>query len=472
MSNEKGGALKRTLGFWDLLALGFGAIIGWGWLAMGGFWITKAGSFGASLAFIIAAIMMCFVGLAYCELTAAMPMAGGVMNFSWRAFGPKVSFFTAWLLCLGYVAMTAWEGVATVAAIDFLVPMKGATLYTIAGNDVNLISLLVALAAALLMFIMTLRGIEAMAKVQNISIIIMVVIVIVFAVIATFKGSTENLQPAFVDGPKGIFSILLMCVLFMGGFDTIPQAAEEMKISKKVLVKVMLSAILLAALWYMITILATSASLTNEEVAANTLAAGAAFNKITGSVWGGNILVISGILGILTSWIALYIGSTRLIYSMARAGMLPEIFAKVHPKHNTPVVAIYFVGATTLIAPFFGKQALTWLSNAGGWGINFGFGMAALSFLVLRFKEPEMERPFKVPMGKLVGIIAVLMTFSLVIATLPGVTMFSLVWPTEALIVIGWLAFGLILMGISVKSGRFKGVNERMKAVLNSANKD
>lgn len=467
MSNENKPALKRSLGKWDLLALGFGAIIGWGWLSMGGFWITAAGSVGACVSFLIVGIMMCFIGLTFCELTSAMPKAGGVMNYAWRAFGPKVSFLAAWMMCLGYTAMTAWEGLATVAAVDFLVPSANSkVLYSVAGYDVSLFSLVVALAAAAFMFVITLRGIDTLSKFSNISIIIMVVIVVIFAIAAVIKGDTANLEPAFKDGFSGVFSIMLMCALFMGGFDTIPQMAEETNISRKSIGNILLGAIGLSMIWYFITLLATGLSISADEAGSATLAAGTAMNVIFGSSIAGKVLVISGILGILTSWVSLYIGATRLLYSMARVGMLPAAFAKLHPKYNTPYIATYVVGATTFIAPFFGRQALQWLSNAGGWAINFGLGMAALSFLVLRFKEPTMERPYKVPCGKLVGFIAVGMSFTLIIMNLPGVSAFSLVWPYEVVIVLGWILLGVIFFIISSSSGRFSQVNGNLKRVV------
>ena len=466
MNDNKSG-LKKVLGKWDVLALGFGAMIGWGWLSMGGYWISTAGSLGACLSFAVAGLMIIFVGLAFCELSSAMPKAGGVMNYTWRAFGPKVSFFSAWMLTLGYVAMTAWEGIATVAAVDFLFPTEnGSALYSVAGQDVYLLSLVIALVAAAIMFFLPSRGIDTIAKFQNASIVIMVVVVIIFAVFAFIKGDVHNLEPTFPNGIKGSVSIMLMCVLFLGGFDTIPQVAEEMNLPRKMVGKLVLTSILLALLWYFITILATAISLTQEQLGGATLAAGTAMGVVFGSEWAGKLLVVSGILGILTSWVALYIGATRLLFGMARVGMLPEAFSKLHPKYNTPHVATCVVGVLTFIAPFFGRQALQWLSNAGGWAINLGFGMAALSFLVLRFKEPDMERPYRVPCGKVVGFLAVAMSFTLVIMCLPGVSTFSLVWPHEAGIVIAWFVVGAILFALSNKTGRFKNVDKNIRQVV------
>jgi len=471
MGHTQQGELKKSLGKWDLLALGFGAIIGWGWLSMGGYWISSAGPLGACLAFIIMGFMMCLVGLTYCELTSMMPKAGGVINFTWRAMGSKVAFVAGWMMTLGYVAMTAWEGLATVAAVDFLFPVDDSkVLYSIAGCNVSALSLVVAIGTAILMFVLTIRGMDALSKFTNISVIIMVIIVVIFAVAAVVKGDISNLEPGMPNGMAGVLSICLMCALFLGGFDTVAQASEESSVSPKSIGKVLIGCLVLSILWYLVTLIATALSLNANEVKGSVLAAGTAINKVFGSPVAGVALIVAGIFGILTSWVALYIGSTRLIFGMARVGMLPKAFAKVHPKYGTPYLAIYFVGIITVLAPFLGRTALQWLSNAGGFGINFGYGAAALAFLVLRFKEPKAERPYKVACGKLVGLLAVGMSFTLIIISFPGVSMFSLIWPQEALIVLAWIGIGAVFFVRNMIGDKNKNVDEQLRHIVYDRN--
>lgn len=125
MQNKNEG-FERVLNKKDVLALAFGAMIGWGWVVMSGSWINSAGSLGAILAFLLGGIVVIFVGLTYAELTVAMPKVGGEHVFSYRGLGVGASFICTWAIILGYVSVVAFEAVAlpTVMNTCFLVTRK------------------------------------------------------------------------------------------------------------------------------------------------------------------------------------------------------------------------------------------------------------------------------------------------------------------------------------------------------------
>ncbi|MFP3366205.1 APC family permease, partial [Pseudoalteromonas sp. SIMBA_148] len=110
-------------------------------------------------------------------------------------------------------------------------------------------------------------------------------------------------------------------------------------------------------------------------------------------------------------WNAFYIGGSRAIYALAHAGMLPAWLGKLHPKHKTPTNAVLLIGLLSCIAPFFGRPALVWIVDAGGLGIVIAYLFVAISFLILRIREPDMPRPFRVRHGKLCGTLAILLSF-------------------------------------------------------------
>src|SRR5690625_1140200 len=103
--------LNKILGNKDVLALAFGAMIGWGWFVTAGLWITEAGSLGAIIAFLIGGLLVVLVGLTYAELTAALPLAGGELVFSYKAMGRVASFVTTWAVILGYVSVVSFVAV-------------------------------------------------------------------------------------------------------------------------------------------------------------------------------------------------------------------------------------------------------------------------------------------------------------------------------------------------------------------------
>jgi len=165
----------------------------------------------------------------------------------------------------------------------------------------------------------------------------------------------------------------------------------------------------------------------------------------------GQLLVLGGIGGILTSWNAFLIGGSRAIYALARAGQLPKGLSKLHPRFNTPYRALLLIGALSVVAPLFGRPALVWLVDAGGLGIVVAYAFVAWSFLVLRRKEPDMQRPYVVRNGILVGRIALVLSIGISILYLPG-SPAALVWPYEWLIVLGWALLGAVLLRLGTRS--------------------
>jgi amino acid transporter len=136
------------------------------------------------------------------------------------------------------------------------------------------------------------------------------------------------------------------------------------------------------------------------------------------------------------------IGGSRILYAMAESGMLPQFLARIHPRFHTPANAILLVGGLSIIAPFFGRETLVWLVNAGGLGIVIAYLMVAISFLVLRRNEPEMERPFRAGRGPIIGIIAAVLSAGIASQYLPGMP--SGLGVPEWIIVGLWTVIGVV----------------------------
>ena len=131
-----------------------------------------------------------------------------------------------------------------------------------------------------------------------------------------------------------------------------------------------------------------------------------------------------------------------------------QFLGTLHPVYRTPRNAILLIGALSVIGPFFGRPVLVWLVNAGGLGIVIAYAMVALSFLVLRWKEPNLDRPYIVPFGYTVGIAALILSIGLGILYLPG-SPSALLWPEEWVILIGWSVLGFLLYALS-RRGRVR----------------
>jgi amino acid transporter len=165
-------------------------------------------------------------------------------------------------------------------------------------------------------------------------------------------------------------------------------------------------------------------------------------------------MILAALLGIVTSWNGFIIGGSRVLFAMARAKMLPAAFGKIHPKYQTPHVAIIFVGVLVCLAVFLGRSALVWLIDAAAFGTVVSYFMVSLSFVILRVKEPELNRPYKVQAGMLVGVLAVLVALFFLYLYLPLGP--AALLPVEWALVLGWIVLGLIFY-IWVK-GKYRGV--------------
>lgn len=437
--------LSRVLSRRDVFAISFGAMIGWGWIVMTGDWIQLAGTYGAMIAFALGGIMVLFVGLTYAELTSAMPECGGEQVFSYRALGHNASFICTWAIILGYLSVVAFEAVAFPTVLEYLFPnyVQG-YMYTIAGYDVHLTWVLVGMISSTIITIVNYLGVKPAAFFQTVCTLCIILIGLLFLGGAAFNGSMNNIDVGFINGSKGMLSVAVMTPFLFVGFDVIPQVAGEINMPFNKIGKLLISSVIVAILWYMLIIFGVSLSLSQTQIGSSMLVSADAMKEVFfGSNLASQVMVVAGIAGILTSWNSFYVGGSRAIYAMAKDNMLPKFLAVLHPKYKTPVNAILLIGVLSTLAPLLGRSMLNWLMNAGGLTIVVAYLTVSISFLVLRYKEPKMPRPYKVKHGKAIGVIAIILSFSMMLLYMPGASA-SLLWPYEWAIILGWIILGLV----------------------------
>ena len=451
---QKKSEFNKVLNAWDILVIAFGAMIGWGWVVSTGGWIEKGGVIGAALGFVIGGIMIFFVGLTYAELTAAMPQCGGEHVFSYRAMGATGSFICTWMIVLGYVSVACFEACAFPTIITYLWPgfLKG-YMYTVAGFDIYASWLITAIVIAFLIMLINIIGAKTAAILQTVLTCIIGGAGILLIVASVINGTVDNLDGQIFAGTtagvniKAIIGVAAMSPFYFIGFDVIPQAAEEINVPPKKIGNILILSVVLAVIFYAFVIIAVGFVMNPGDIIASQEATGlvtadamaAAFNtKIMAKV-----IIVGGMCGIVTSWNSFLLGGSRAMYSMAESYMIPKFFAKLHPKHKTPVNALILIGILTMLAPFAGRKMLVWISDAGNFGCCFAYCMVALSFMILRKKEPDMPRPYKVPCYKFFGTMAVIMSgFMVAMYCIPG-SGGNLILQ-EWLMVLGWSAFGVV----------------------------
>lgn len=453
---------SKVLNTGDVLVVAFGAMIGWGWVVSSGQWITSGGVLGTVLGFIIGGIMIYFVGLCYAELTTAMPKCGGEHVFSYKAFGSIGAYICTWSIILSYIGVVCYEAVSFPTILQYVFPkVARGYLYSVGGFDIYFTWLLIAIGMALLILFLNIIGMKKAARFQKILTCVIAAVGIALVAGAAYSGNVNNLQNQLLVGDtngeiiQNIAKVAIMTPFFLFGFDVIPQAAEEINVPLKKLGKMMILSIIMAVSFYVLVVLAVGYVMNAEQIKTSMLSAtglvtadamGVAFNNANMA----KVLIIGGLCGIVTSWNSFLIGGSRALYSMSVSYMLPRKFAVLHKKYNTPVNSLLLIGALSVISPFFGRSMLVWIVDAGNFACCFAYCIVSLSFIVLRRKEADMRRPYKVKHYKFVGIVAVIMSGTMSAMYIIPETNCTLVWQ-EWIIVGGWILLGIIMAYISKK---------------------
>lgn len=456
-------SLEKTFSKIDVLALAFGSMIGWGWVALTGFWILDAGWLGASLAYVVGAVMCIFVGLCYAELTPALPVAGGSLAYSYRGLGYVGGWIAVWATCFAYVGVAAWEGIAVATAVNFVLPIpKFGYLWTLAGHDVYLSWSLVGMVGGAIIVGINWFGSKGAAKFQNLATLLLALIGVFFVAGGAIKGDPANLLTKFTN-TKGFIAVLLMTPAMFVGFDVIPQSAEEMNFPLKDISKLLIFSIALAASWYILIIVGAAKSAPIEVMQNSAVPVASAAVHLFKSEFMGRVVIFGALCGIITSWNGFIMGGVRILFAMSRAKMIPEVFSRLHPKTKQPWAAILLVGIICFLSPLLGANALIWFVNASSFGVVVSYSLVCLSFLRLRTTEPDMHRPIKIKSGKLIGVLAVIISFffvSLYLPFSPG----SLAWPYEWIMVLGWTVLGIIFFFMAER--RYKDVQPSERELM------
>ena len=444
---------KKVMSATDILVVAFGAMIGWGWVVSSGRWIQNAGVIGTVIGFIIGGIMIYFVGMTYAELTPAMPNVGGEHVFSHKAFGPTGSFICTWALILSYIGVVCFEAVSLPTIIQYIFPsFAQGYLYTVAGSDVYATGVILASVVTIGIIVINILGIKAASILQTILTVAIAAVGIILVVASALNGSADNLEGQVIIGEgigsvKNILSVAVVAPFFLFGFDVIPQVAEEINVPLKKIARVLLLSIICAVAFYGLVVFAVGYALNTDGIAkameGSGLVTATAMEKVFNSAVMAKVLIIGGLCGVITSWNSFLIGGSRAIFSMAESKMIPGRFSKLHPKRKTPVNALLLIGILSLAAPFFGRTMLVWISDAASFACCLAYCMVSLSFLILRKKQPDLPRPFKVKHYKFVGIAATVLSGMMVVLYLipnSGCSMTVEEW----VIVGGWTVLGLV----------------------------
>lgn len=435
---QKRTKLKKSMGPGAIWAVAVGSIIGWGCFIQGAAWTERAGGpLPVFLGFLAGGLLMVVIGYSYSYMIAKFPVAGGEFAYAYKGFGKTASYVCGWMLSLGYLSIVALNATALPVLATYLFPgvFTRGYMYTIAGYDVYVGEVALSVFFIVLFGIMNYMGTKSVGNLQLIMVLIMcaAVAVSVAGTMVTGNFHASNLTPLAGQGGKsfgsGFISILALAPFLYVGFDCIPQAAEEYDFPPQKSKILIISALLVGALIYGAMALVTDSVVPWQEVTSLTDSTGALVKWHTGAVLemamgkiGVGFVAIAVCMGIFTGMNGFFMTSSRLIFGMARAKMLPEAFGKIHKKYNTPHICIIFTMLVCCVCPFFGREVISWVVDMCSVGTAFGyFFTCAGAYILLKKYGDENDANRIHPVVALGGCcISVAILFLLIIPGSPA----------------------------------------------------
>lgn len=398
MSQERE-ELEKTLNPVEVLALALGAIVGWGCFILPAIrFLPDAGPMGTIIAFFVGALFQGIVALSYSFLVKPYPVAGGAFAYAYAGFGTQGAFVCGWALVLSYICVIAANAMALILLTRYLLPgiFDVGYLYSVAGWDINAGELAFVSAVLLLFGWMNYRGMNAASTIQVILALALAAGVFVLAAgtFLTDSASIENFKPLFAEDRSPLACVLVILALtpwLYVGFDTIPQTAEEFNFSPDKARDLMLLSILCGAILYALVTLCVAGYIPYKDLLSqnHAWATGWIADQVFGR-FGGVVLTVPVLAGILTGMNGFFMATTRLLFSMGRSKFLPRFFSAVHPRYNTPWKSVVFTLALCLVVPWFGRAALGWIVDMSAIGTAMAYLFTSMTAYKYLTRHPRL----------------------------------------------------------------------------------
>ena len=404
--------LARKLSIVDYFSLGWGTMVGVGWLVVMGDWLLRGGPLGGILGFAIGGVLLLPIGFVYGKWVMTTPDAAGEVAYTAKVFPRPVSYYTGWMMMLAYFIVCPWEAVAVGRLAGLVFPaLNHLPLYSISGNPVYLPHLVIGLALTAFVTIVNYRGIRLSATFQNWTTFGTIALFIVFVGLGVTRGSPANFPPLFTHTPfVSILLVLQIVPYFMTGFESVTKAAEEARPEFRSggFSRVIFSAIIVGFTFYIVVIAAVAFVAPWRELTDAPFMTAFAFEHATGSPWIISIIMSAALLSLFKVFNGNFVAASRLLFAMARRGLIKNQLAAVHPRNQTPSAAVLAIGIATGLCMFLGTAILVPISEVGSVASATGWFAVCAAFL---YTKPGARDYLIGLLGALVGLAMVLMKF-------------------------------------------------------------
>jgi basic amino acid/polyamine antiporter, APA family len=408
--------LKRTLGPFNLVSLGVGCIIGAGIYVMAGNAAANYAGPAVMLSFVLAGLACGFTGLCYAELSSTIPASGSSYTYAYAALGEGFAWLVGWLLMLEYglagsalavgfssylVNFLASLGLSIPEVLSTPLVQSHQTLAGIAfslGHSVNLVAAFGLFAVIAILTV----GVSESATVNNVIVVTKLLVLLLFVAIAFPAVKPHNWTPfippsrgGFTYGPAGVFRAASVLFFAYLGFETVSTAAAEAKNPQRDLPIGILGALALCtSLYILVAAVLTGVVPYGELGVADPIAL--AIDRI-GRPGFSLVIKIGALMGLSSVLLVNTYGQSRICFAMSRDGLLPKALGAIHPRFHTPYIGTILLGVISAVAAAILPIAI--LGDLVSLGTGLAFSVVALSVIWLRTTRPELERPFRVPLG-------------------------------------------------------------------------
>lgn len=388
--------LQKTLGAFDLVLLGIGAIVGIGILVLTGMIAANYAGPSVIFSFILSAVICTFVAFCYAELASAIPASGGVYTYSYITVGELVAFLMGWAQMLMYTLAVA--AVANGWSAYFVSLLEGfglklpKALHTdpMQGGIINIPAAAIVL---LITWVLT-QGAKESKRITNIMVGIKILIIVVFVAVGIFYVKPTNWMPFMPFGFKGVIAGAATVFFAFLGFDTVAAAAEEVKRPQRDLPIGIIGSLIVCTILYVIVSLILTGMVSYKLLDVSDAIA-FALHAVGQNVVAG-IVSVGALAGITTVILAYLYAGVRMLFAISRDQLLPKAFSSMHPKTNIPTFSTWLLGLTA--AALGGLVNLQALSDLINMIALLTFMMVALSVILLRKTHANLQRGFKAPL--------------------------------------------------------------------------
>jgi APA family basic amino acid/polyamine antiporter len=379
--------LARKLRLTDYFTLGWGTMVGVGWLVVMDDWLSRGGALGALLGFAIGGAVLFPIGWVYGELVAAMPDAAGEIAYTAVAFSRPVSFATGWIMMLAYFIVCPWEAVAVGRIAGYIVPsLDSVEIYRIAGRPVYLPHLLIGLSLTVLLTTLNYRGIRLSATFQNWTAFGTIALFLIFVALGVTKGSPRNFPPLFTHAPLVSFLLVLQIVpYFMTGFESVSKASEESTagFEGRGFFRAIGMAVVAGILFYTAIIAAVAFVAPWHELIGERFMTAAAFHRAVGSRWIVDIVLAAALMSLVKCFNGNFIGASRMVFALGRRGLIDERAGRIHLQHQTPSAAVLCIGIATGVCMLLGDAILVPITEVGSVACATGWAATCAAYLAM-----------------------------------------------------------------------------------------